>query len=700
MKGGIEEVKEISPMFPRLHVKDADKGGPKAPPRNKMALYEQFAIPSQSLAPGSPPKFPPLLAKNFPVPSLSGKVGSSQGIQFCNSGVSCYLAEKIHTYQSRAVNFKLMPDGPISCNSSVKNYEHGDALVTPVSARGKNSCCSISQNEEDEDKLPHCKSSCSLISQNSFSKKVNLTRPIKLVSARYENQIDDHTEVSQTDLPEDGSAQPLAGFGDMTDESSISSVKIRTPKQLKKAHSSFMEDFRSISADGLKILQGSNGLTNEEVEAYGDKINLRDGYLEKPATTDVHKCPDVLELGRNFFWGKIDGHKNEDTYRHYDAMSKSIPDYAVGLKITPDDVMGVIGEKQFWRARATIINQQKVFVHQVFELHRLIKVQKLIAGSPSLLIQDKLLLSKPSLEESAPKKLQSDYIIEQPSSNAKLNNTKLEKPTPAECAENILLPLPGINSMSKAPPSVQLPNYGHHSGNNQLALPAPTNNTKPSQCYIYPAPGNQWLVPFMSPSEGLVYKPIVGQCPPNTGLMGPVYSACNPISLTPGNKDVQDATHVPYVFPPCGPAVMHPSSVSAFAHEQISPPPKMQSKGTTENYQSTGVVNSAILYQSSSNMSSQISQVMSRHVTNDNHTSEDKDLQTSIGSSPPKRMKGDALPLFPMAPTFWASSDQQKAQAVEGNQPRIIKAIPHNPKSTIESAARIFRSIQEERKYL
>lgn len=37
----------MGPLFPRLHVGDTEKGGPRAPPRNKMALYEQFSIPSQ-----------------------------------------------------------------------------------------------------------------------------------------------------------------------------------------------------------------------------------------------------------------------------------------------------------------------------------------------------------------------------------------------------------------------------------------------------------------------------------------------------------------------------------------------------------------------------------------------------------------------------------------------------------------------------
>ncbi|TQD70574.1 hypothetical protein C1H46_043890 [Malus baccata] len=49
------EDKVMGPMFPRLHVNDADKEGPKAHPRNKMALYEQLSIPSQRFNPGMLP---------------------------------------------------------------------------------------------------------------------------------------------------------------------------------------------------------------------------------------------------------------------------------------------------------------------------------------------------------------------------------------------------------------------------------------------------------------------------------------------------------------------------------------------------------------------------------------------------------------------------------------------------------------------
>ena len=56
MKRGKDYDKIMGPMFPRLHVNDTDKGGPRAPPRNKMALYEQLSIPSQRFNPDVLPR--------------------------------------------------------------------------------------------------------------------------------------------------------------------------------------------------------------------------------------------------------------------------------------------------------------------------------------------------------------------------------------------------------------------------------------------------------------------------------------------------------------------------------------------------------------------------------------------------------------------------------------------------------------------
>jgi hypothetical protein len=49
-----DDDEKVGPMFPRLHVNDTtDKGGPRAPPRNKMALYEQYTVPFQRFNPNS-----------------------------------------------------------------------------------------------------------------------------------------------------------------------------------------------------------------------------------------------------------------------------------------------------------------------------------------------------------------------------------------------------------------------------------------------------------------------------------------------------------------------------------------------------------------------------------------------------------------------------------------------------------------------
>ncbi|KAK1375829.1 hypothetical protein POM88_032022 [Heracleum sosnowskyi] len=65
---------------------------------------------------------------------------------------------------------------------------------------------------------------------------------------------------------------------------------------------------------------------------------------------------------------------------------------------------GIIGQIPFWKARSTIVNQQRLFAAQVFELHRLIKVQKLMAESPGILFEEGAYLGNP-LKASALKKV-------------------------------------------------------------------------------------------------------------------------------------------------------------------------------------------------------------------------------------------------------------------------------------------------------
>lgn len=68
--GRKEQQKEIGPtLFPRLHVAETKRVGPRAPPRNKMAIYEQFTIPSHRFM--SSPVPLPSAGRTAMVPSAS-----------------------------------------------------------------------------------------------------------------------------------------------------------------------------------------------------------------------------------------------------------------------------------------------------------------------------------------------------------------------------------------------------------------------------------------------------------------------------------------------------------------------------------------------------------------------------------------------------------------------------------------------------
>lgn len=322
-----------------------------------------------------------------------------------------------------------------------------------------------------------------------------------------------------------------------------------------------------------------------------------------------------------------------------------------------------------------------------------------------MLLEDNLYIGKPPLSVPQAKKLRSEYVLEPPPPIEKAKDYPQNPDPITECAdENAVanVPHPSVNNGS----SKGLVTQRSNSGNVPLA-PISKNN-KPSP-WCFPPSGNQWLVSVMSPSEGLVYKPYTGPCPPTAGFLAPFYGSCGPISLNPTGTDFLNAAYgVPAAhqqgigilpttppvgqtyFPPYGMPVMS-QSISGSAVEQMSPFPGVRSK---DNNSSMLDINFMIPHQSSRNMSSQMSRVISYRLEKF-QASKESEVQGSTASSPSERAKGDALPLFPMEPIVQASD--QNAQTSE-KQARVIKVVPRNPRLATESAARIFQSIQEERK--
>lgn len=73
------------------------------------------------------------------------------------------------------------------------------------------------------------------------------------------------------------------------------------------------------------------------------------------------------------------------------------------------------------------------------------------------------------------------------------------------------------------------------------------------------------------------------------------------------------------------------------------------------------------------------------------HAAEEIEVQGSSASSPSERQQGTPSP-----PALETSESEPRASG-PGPAPRVIKVVPRNGLSASESAARIFRSIQEER---
>ncbi|KAJ1386781.1 hypothetical protein SESBI_40524 [Sesbania bispinosa] len=135
-----------------------------------------------------------------------------------------------------------------------------------------------------------------------------INRGIELNSEQYgKNQMEEPKDVNQIgQKPEEGPPLLLYGSGDMTDASFM--MKGKNSKSMKKEHRSLKEEIRVFQ---LETLQGGNAHTDEEHATFGEKIYLKDHCKEKPARSDVQRCPGELEIGRRCFLVKSNFGKQE-----------------------------------------------------------------------------------------------------------------------------------------------------------------------------------------------------------------------------------------------------------------------------------------------------------------------------------------------------------------------------------------------------
>lgn len=711
-----------SPMFPRFHVNDTEKGGPRAPPRNKMALYEQLSIPSQS--------FNTPMTSLLPLPlDQGGSLASSAPLLFgganqryaltplCSSAVT-HLARKAELHASAGVKLNsLMETREINLMQArgsthfkrVAPRKHRDAddftipalvkrVLTPHSDRKCNKNLKLNPDLHMDD---------SSQSKSSREKQIDPTRSTSMKSRQCaRNPLLDNQEVSSA-----SHERPVTLCRENTDASFPPSSKDKISETSKGSHASIIGECRSSSVDGLACSNTSMGdgchvqqdisvVRGEVLEelSKGNASRLRSRLRSKP----------LIENGKMGANGtKCDNKDHEDGEYPIQAAEgngcnvlDSLEESPSSLYLLPDDVVGVIGEKHYWNARKAIVNQQRIFAAQVFELHRLIRVQRLLSRSPHLL-GSSLYFGNPLVEHHAIKSVPSERLIEA-TTLLKSNSlsTQERNPTPM-----VKLPLPPIDSDFSKKLVGERPEQSHYSETSNPAACEPT-----LRCF--PRIGNQWLVPMMSPSEGLIYNSYSAVCPPRGGTVGPLYGGCAPISFESMGNDVGMTFGIPAsqrqamgilprtslagqtFFLPWGIPLTNPS-VASSAIEPMSNPFILGSQSNPQvNQRSTGEVNISRTHQSSCNVSTQVSRVISCDGLK-SPTVKENELQGSTGSNPSEKLGGAALPLFPIDPT----KSDQKVQVHSSNRlEKVIKVVPHNPRSAAESAARIFQSIQEERK--
>jgi EARLY FLOWERING 3 protein len=321
------------------------------------------------------------------------------------------------------------------------------------------------------------------------------------------------------------------------------------------------------------------------------------------------------------------------------------------------------------------------------------QVQQLIAGSSDLLLEDAAILGKFPLLESTPKSLSLEVVVEPQTQNHKQQDHSENLNRKSDCSAE--------NGVEKT--SFTYQSYGSHLSNYAPFPGNPQQENVGSQGFNQ-SPGHQWLIPVMSPSEGLVYKPVF----PGPGFNGAVYGGCGPFGQGPPDGTVMNPTYgvpnfhqaitvSPFIppssyayFTPHGmPAAMN-QSASGSVVEQAS---QFVAHGSHDQNSNSSLVGAdfGTHNQKPCNLSNQKFGTIS-HVTKSRPTRE-----RELAGSPSEKAQGIRIEKSSSF-TVPLVSDEDFQSFETRQKPQVIRVVPHNSRSATVSAARIFQSIQEERK--
>ncbi|CAI9266272.1 unnamed protein product [Lactuca saligna] len=573
-----DDAKKMDPLFPRLHISDAEKGAQRTSARNKMAISQQPVLPLSTS--GLVPTYHDASYKR----SVFSSFGSSCG--------STRLATRFDSYRSSGINLNISlttvkqtietTNCQTLCNTGQQKQCDYRLFKPQDQKTTKSASIKKLEDEEDEDYL---------LPSLSFG---NVNRG-KLATASPNCTIKQENKLDNV-MIENIAKEHAPFYSNRARFSESLSTELSPSTPMKR---SIVVDEPEMLHDSTIRLPLKRKNFQEPMMCYEDGMSVCPFSEERKTDTNIHEVLPPIDNG--------------------------------SLQITPDEISHIIGHEEYCKARRTIIQQQRIFQSQLFELHRLIK--KRLAESAHFLLEDR---------GYQPKNMPSEGIF-------RVDNT-------------IRTQFHTTNDTDKRydPSLIDLPQ------------PSTVNGGKQPPWCLLPPPGNQWLVPMRSPSEGLVYKPYTGPCPPPVGLMAPLYG----MSLPPTSTDFSNGAYPQGigVFPnnPLYTSYGLPSITKGFCSPSMEDNMKYNKPVTTscntltlEKWPTIGEIHNL-------------------------HESKDSDMQGSSNG-------GDELPLFPTTPMV-QDSDRCTEEKGFDERIKVIKVVPHNPKLASESVARIFQFIQEERK--
>ncbi|XP_021749919.1 ELF3-like protein 2 [Chenopodium quinoa] len=690
------EGKITGPLFPRIHIDDIKRIGPRAPPRNKMALYEQLSIPSQRF--NNTPALtlpPPPVHSRMLTNMLSSQVGGKRELFFVgkkshapnhsNGKHNSRSYEEISGNRNgnprkRSINEEcqllkvpisfIEPKNPLKSKYPYVHTVESDCRL-PSIAHPRLSLNS-NKNQSGSKGKYLVNSSCSLELQATSAKKVNMysiEHNSKVVEERHKNNKTLLSFPQGNDEHDGKLGNQILQISDNTLTKISLTPLIKEEKNESSDHkSTSVLDQIEINGDRDNVGMISNevdkvcmGVTIKEprITIANNTSILRSESCNESHITDVHRQTLSVREG-NQSEEKQNKNGMVDFERGDDSQT-SVKECTSRGVISPDLVVQMIGQTHFWKARKEIIDQQRVFSEQLFELHRIVKVQKMLANCINLQKKEPLSLGN-SLVEPTLKKLLPKSIQEAPSWHEKL---RYEASKIKDVVDNAIgdLPLPPLSSDITSLAT----NFGKHANTN-LSM------------WCLPPPGNQWLLPMISPSEGLAYKPYLNPPPPPGGFFPTLSSGFRPTNPTTtlGNEEFMNSQIGVHGVTP---SPMDPSYFAPYGMSIISP------------FVSTPTFKQMSFYDVHS------STCTSNGTRNVGDTNENEKLE-NIEICPYKKIKtsNGALPLFPTTPST-VDIGQPIKNCINEHKTKVIKVIPrNNPKLASESVANIIKLIQEERK--